>query len=71
MPLWTEELISVMKSIYWSKRSLPSWVFSQGKTETLQFDSHIGRLFELLHKRMKYDLSIREIERAGWRRTAQ
>jgi glycosyltransferase involved in cell wall biosynthesis len=69
-PLWAEELIPVMKRIYWSKRSLLSWIgfFSQGNAEILEIDKDIGRLFELLHRRMRYDLSIREIQGAGWRR---
>jgi len=69
-PLWAEESISVMKCIYWSKRSLLSWIgfFSQGNAEILEIEQNIGRLFELLHRRMKYDLSIREIYGASWRR---
>ena len=67
MPVWGNEIMAVLKSIYWKKRSIPSWLFSRRKVETLQIDGDLGRLLELLQRRTRYDLTIREIQKAGWR----
>lgn len=68
-PLWATELLAVMKRIYWNKHSLLPWLFSRRKFETLQIDCDLGRFFELLQRRTRYDLAIREIQKAGWRCT--
>ena len=67
--LWREEAILAMKRIYWSKRNLLSFApySPEGNAELLYVERQIGRLSELLRKRAKYDLSVRDVHRAAWR----
>lgn len=68
-PLWREEAILAMRRIYWSKRSLLSLArcSSQGNAEVLHIERQIGRLYELLRQRARYDLSVRKVHQAAWR----
>src|SRR5262249_13958486 len=67
MPVWGRELKDTLKRIYWKKRGILSWLFSRRNFATLQIDSDLGRLYELLKWRARYDLSILAIQKAGWR----